>query len=426
MRVVPTFIVAPFIKFRKEVFALSLATSTKGFQLCFLSLQKIFLERVFMKKLLVLFLLLFSYSLAQNITSLKRQAVLNYATIVSASYQDSLLLAKSLERSIMAFVANSSESTLQDAKGSWLATRDVYGQTEAYRFYGGPIDDEDGPEGLLNAWPLDEAYIDYVEGNPNAGIINNVAEYPQITKELLLSLNEQGGEENVSVGFHAIEFLLWGQDLDREGAGARPYTDFTTATNAERRKAYLLITSSLLIENLEELVAEWDTRGNNYRTQFLALPPDEALTHILTGIGVLAKSELGGERIFTAYDNQDQEDEHSCFSDNTHSDIIANFKGVQNVYLGTYTRPYGSVISGVSIADVLEATNPALNAEVKALLHKSGQQVQNVYVPFDRAITDAPHRQGVLDLTQSLFSLGDNIAQTASALNLTIDTSLPE
>ncbi len=382
---------------------------------------------MFVKKLLISLLIIsFSCSLAQNIELLKGQAVDTYTRIVSASYQDSLLLAQSLDRSIEAFLASTSESTLQDAKRSWLAARDVYGQTEAYRFYGGPIDDEDGPEGLINAWPLDESYIDYVEGSPNAGIINNVADYPQITKELLLSLNEQGGEENVSVGFHAIEFLLWGQDLSRDGAGARPYTDFTTAANADRRKAYLEITSKLLIGNLEELANEWSFSGNNYRTQFLALSPNEALTHILTGIGVLAKSELGGERIFTAYDNQDQEDEHSCFSDNTHSDIIANFKGVQNVYLGTYTRPYGSVISGVSIADVLEATDPALNAEIKALLDKSAKQVENVHVPFDRAITDEPYRQEVFALTVSLFALGDNIAQTASALNLTIDTSLPE
>ena len=381
-----------------------------------------------MKKLFIsfLFTLFLSYSLAQNVELLKHRAINTYARIVSASYQDSLLLAQNLEINIKTFLANPSESSLQDAKNSWLAARDVYGQTEAYRFYGGPIDDEDGPEGLINAWPLDEAYIDYVDGDPNAGIINNVAEYPEITKELLLSLNEQGSEENISVGFHAIEFLLWGQDLNREGAGARPYTDFTTAVNAERRKAYLQITSELLIENLEELNADWDTTGNNYRASFLQLHPDEALSHILTGIGVLAKSELGGERIFTAYDNQDQEDEHSCFSDNTHSDIIANFKGVQNVYLGTYTRPYGSVISGISIADVLEATNPALNAEIKVLLDKSAKQVENVHVPFDRAITNEPYRQEVFDLTVSLFALGDNIAQTASALNLTIDTSLPE
>ncbi len=381
-----------------------------------------------MRKLLLgIFVIWCSTGFTQSAELLKRQAIINYANIVYASYEDALWLVQNLEKSITTFVNDPSEQALQDAKDAWLAAREIYGQTEAYRFYGGPIDDEDGPEGLINAWPLDEAYIDYVEGDSDSGIINNPIDYPDITKELLISLNEQGSEENISVGFHAIEFLLWGQDLDRDGAGARPYLDYTAAENAERRKSYLLVTSRLLTENLQELVDEWNPRGTGYRLQFLALPTDEALSNILTGIGVLAKSELAGERIFTAYDNQDQEDEHSCFSDNTHRDIAANFAGVKNVYLGTYTRPNGDVIEGASIAEVLEVVNPILNADVKALLTKSEQQVESIQdVPFDRAITDEPHRQGVFDLTLSLFDLGDSIAQTASTFNLTISTALPE
>ena len=101
-------------------------------------------------------------------------------------------------------------ATLEAAKRAWLNARDDYGPTEAYRFYGGPIDnDDDGPEGQLNAWPMDEGYVDYVEARRTAGSINMVAEYPQITTELLIELNEAGGETNVSTGWHAIEFLLW-------------------------------------------------------------------------------------------------------------------------------------------------------------------------------------------------------------------------
>ena len=380
-----------------------------------------------MKKLFVgILVILCSLGFTQGVEVLKRQAILTYTKIVYASYEDALWLAQDLEKSVKTFVSSPSEETLQDAKDAWLAAREIYGQTEAYRFYGGPIDDEDGPEGLINAWPLDEAYIDYVEGDTDSGIINNLTEYPQITEELLISLNEQGSEENISVGFHAIEFLLWGQDLDRDGAGARSFVDYTAAENADRRKAYLFITSRLLTENLEELVAEWSPRNSNYQNQFISLSADEALTNILTGIGVLAKSELAGERIFTAYDNQDQEDEHSCFSDNTHRDIAANFGGVRNVYLGTYTRPSGDVVTGVSIAEMLQVIDPDLNAEIKRLLEQSGQQVEDMHVPFDRAITDEPHREGVFNLTLSLFDLGDSIAQTAGALDLTISTALPE
>lgn len=149
-----------------------------------------------------------------------------YAEIVYASYVDSLTTAQTLRAALDAFIANPSEATHQAAKLAWLAAQEPYGQTEVYRFYGGPIDGEDGPEALLNSWPLDEAFIDYVEGAPNAGIINHSEQYPEITQELLVELNQVDSEESVTTGYHAIEFLLWGQDFNDDGPGDRPYTDY--------------------------------------------------------------------------------------------------------------------------------------------------------------------------------------------------------
>ena len=134
------------------------------------------------------------------------------------------------------FIDEPTPAHLEAAKRLWLRARDDYGLTEVFRFYDGPIDNpEDGPEGLINAWPLDEAYIDYVEGHPNAGIINKPGGFPVINAELLMSLNEQGGEENVSTGWHAIEPLLWGQDLNKDDPGDRPIEDYTT--NAQCRSS---------------------------------------------------------------------------------------------------------------------------------------------------------------------------------------------
>jgi len=162
----------------------------------------------------------------EAIQELKRAALTTYAEIVYASYADSARLAVELQVAIDEFVANPAAETHQAAKSAWLAAQEPYGQTEAYRFYGGPIDDEDGPEGLMNAWPLDEAYIDYVQGAESSGIINNVDAYPVIDIDLLITLNEAGSEKNISTGYHAIEFLLWGQDFSENGPGQRQYTDY--------------------------------------------------------------------------------------------------------------------------------------------------------------------------------------------------------
>src|SRR5439155_19585687 len=153
---------------------------------------------------------------------------------------------------------------------AWLAARVPYSQTEVCRFYDGPIDQL---EGAVNAWPIDENYIDYVADNPEAGVINAVSTFPAVSRELILSLNEKEGKKNISTGFHAIEFLLWGQDLSATGPGARPWRDYaSSARNGKRRGQYLRIVTGLLVEHLESVAGAWaEGQAANYRAEFLAL-----------------------------------------------------------------------------------------------------------------------------------------------------------
>ncbi|UKN02192.1 hypothetical protein K6119_01500 [Paracrocinitomix mangrovi] len=369
----------------------------------------------------------------QKVNNLKEDFKNNYSEIVYANYQDAYQDAQSLQNSIIDFVDNPSEASHQDAKQVWLQARESYGTTEAFRFSGGPIDDEDGPEGELNAWPLDEAFVDYVEGNALSGIINNSA--ITIDAATLRSMNEEGGETNISIGYHAIEFLLWGQDdanTSLKTAGDRPYTDYVvgsggTADNQDRRGLYLKTCAAILVEDLASLVDEWKN-GGAYRSTFLAQDADLSMQHILTGIGVLAKSELAGERIFTALDNQNQEDEHSCFSDNTHRDIILNFEGIQQIYTGIYIKNDGSEVSGVGLSDIIDKQDKKLNAELSDLFTACEASVNSISVPFDDALTqETPGGTGSInESVVNLRKLGDKIAEAAAALGLTIDTSLPE
>lgn len=369
----------------------------------------------------------------KKVNNLKSEFKENYAAMVHASYEDAYNEAVELQTAINNFVDAPSAAGFDAAKQAWLDAREPYGQTETYRFAGGPIDDEDGPEGALNAWPLDEGYIDYVEGDAATGIINDVA--ATIDAATLEGLNEVGGEKNISIGYHAIEFLLWGQDDANTALGTpgdRPYTDYVTdgsgtAENQDRRGQYLKVCAELLVSHLELMVNEWKD-GGAYRTTFMALRDDEAVANILTGMGVLSKSELAGERIFTALDNQDQEDEHSCFADNTHRDIITNFDGIYNLYKGSYTRVNGTVISGTGLSDIIEKADKKLNEELNELFETCKANVNAIPVPFDNALTlETPGGSGAINSTvTNLRSLGDKIAEAGAELDLTINTDLPE
>ena len=363
---------------------------------------------------------------APEATYTSADAVNAYAEGVYASYTASVESARAMDMAIDAFIDSPDAASLDGAKRAWLNAREDYGPTEAFRFYGGPIDDEEtGTEGLINAWPLDEAYIDYVEGSPDAGIVNDPVGYPVIDAELLLSLNEQGGETNVSTGWHAIEFLLWGQDLSEQGPGVRPVEDYTVNPNNDRRSIYLAVATDVLVGHLEELQAAWAPgMEDNYRADFTGLESDEALRMILTGVGELSRGELAGERMNVAYTERSQEDEHSCFSDNTHRDIIGNARGIQMVLTGQYPRG----VTGPGIVDLVKQADPDLSKDLMQALTASLAAVESIPAPFDQHLRDGvsdndPGRQAVLTGIEALGDLADEIVQSATALGVTINVS---
>jgi putative iron-regulated protein len=353
-----------------------------------------------------------------------------YVSIAHASYEDSLELAESLDDAITAFVGNPNASRLEAARQAWRDSREPYLQTEVYRFYDGPIDNpEDGPEGLINAWPMDEAYVDYVVDDDEViegGIVNDTD--VEIDGESLEGLNEDGGEKNIATGYHAIEFLLWGQDLSETGPGDRPYTDYLTDgdgthENQDRRGAYLATTSALLVGHLEDLVDAWaEGDEENYHHEFEEIPAKDALARILTGMVVLSGFETGGERLETALASGDQEDEHSCFSDNTHRDMVQDCQGIKNVWVGGYARLDGSVVSGAGVRGVVQAMNPELAAKLDRQIDESLELANALEPPFDREISsDNPEGQErVRALIDSLNEQNDLLEQVFVELDLEV------
>lgn len=345
----------------------------------------------------------------------------HYAALVHAGYEDVLAAALELQRVISAFTGAPSQAGLDAARKAWLAARESYGQTEAFRFYGGPIDDDKGPEGRINAWPMDEAYVDYVKGKPDSGLINDRRFL--VTKANIARYNERGGEENICAGWHAIEFLLWGQDFDADGPGNRPFEDYVDGKrpNADRRRQYLTVVTELLVDDLRYLVGAWTPGQRNYRERF-ERGELESLRRMIVGLGSLSRGELAGERMEVALNTQDQEDEHSCFSDNTHRDIVNNALGIENVWLGRYVRRDGSTLQGPSLRDLVQAANPALAGRVTQQIAASLAAARAIQPPFDREILggrDAPGRKRVQATIDSLVQQSKDLVEAANALGIT-------
>ena len=372
----------------------------------------------------------------------KKEFVENYVNIVLSSYEDTLNKLYDLQLSIDTFVANPTDASFKEAKNKWIISRELYGQTESFRYYDGPIDGSEGePEGYINAWPMDEALIDYVtEGSGGQdlsdnrqNIINNTTVYPILTKDILREISGyNSNESNVSIGYHAIEFLLWGQDNTEPSLklnGQRPFTDYTTETNATRRGQYLKIVTALLVEDVKSVVEQWKP-GASYRSSFLALTSDIAITKILTGAAKLSKGELAGERMVVAVENQNQEDEQSCFSDNTHRDIYSNAQSINNIINGSYKTTDGSSISGISLLDVLRLVSASDANTLSSTATEVMNKVETISNAghFDHQImteTIDNFDNPVMSAVKSLRKQGDELAKAGKLITgETIDPSV--
>ncbi|MEN5159452.1 imelysin family protein [Achromobacter spanius] len=378
-----------------------------------------------------------------------KAVVATYSDLALAGYEDSLAAAKKLREAINALVAKPSADTLKAAREAWIVARVPYQQTEAYRF-GNPIVDD--WEGRVNAWPLDEGLIDYVdasygtENDENAFYAVNVianskisvggktVDVSKITPELLSDVLHEadGNEANVATGYHAIEFLLWGQDLNGTGAapkdrkgtpqerhsGNRPHTDFDpkqcTGGHCERRIEFLKAVTDLLVTDLEEMVGNWKQDGAARKA--VEEDPKAGLIAMLTGLGSLSYGELAGERMKLGLMLHDPEEEHDCFSDNTHNSHYYDQIGIRNVYLGSYTRIDGKTVSGASLSELVKAKDPKLDAEVRAKLDATVAAMQAMKTraetveTYDQMIADG-NKAGNAVVQAAIDSL---VAQTRS------------
>lgn len=334
---------------------------------------------------------------------------------VHASYAAAAEQARRLKAAIAALLAEPSAATLETARAAWLAARPSYLLTETFRFYDGPIEEI---EGRINAWPLNEAFIDYVAGDPTAGLINDLSR--PIDLATILAADQVTDEADVTTGWHAIEFLLWGQDLSATGPGNRPFTDYLPGRdNNDRRRHYLMLVTEQLVTDLDALAVAWRPDvEDGYAARFRALPPREALGRILNGMAILAGFELMSERLAVALDSGDQEDEHSCFSDNTKADFVYNLQGIEDVWMGQ-----GAAGRGPALRQLVEARNAELAVRIDALFAAAKDRVATLGEPWDQVLAapaDSPERQAAEATVVALQNLAAGLRDAGTAIGVLV------
>jgi putative iron-regulated protein len=337
-----------------------------------------------------------------------------YIDLARANYSAAAEAAETLEHAIDAFLDKPHEAGLAAARDAWIKARPSYLVTEAFRFSDGPIE---AVEGRVNAWPMNEAAIDYVKDDPKAGLINGSGD---LTLDIIAAANQAKDEADVTTGWHAVEFLLWGQDLSADGPGARPASDFVAGTPAsDRRRTYLHEIAELLERDIKDLSAAWNDQGpDGYVAKLKAMPEREVLGRMLNGMAILAGFEFMSQRLAVALDSGDQEDEHSCFSDTTHQDFVYDLQGIKNVWTGDSA---GKERAGLD--ELVRSIDPATAKNVGKLLSDAESKIAALGNPWDKVLAspeDSPERKAAEEAVTALQALGKGLSDAGAKLGVLV------
>lgn len=318
-----------------------------------------------------------------------REVLAGYRQLAHAATRDAHERARDLLAAVQQLIASPGEDTLDAARKVWVSAREPYSFAEALRFGNWFVDEADE---RINPWPVDEGFLDYVQalyaGSPSNqdGQLNLVAAPDRVMiggrwleteplQRITLKMAQElsNSESNLTTGYHAIEFLLWGQDLSDTGPGERPWTDYALTAehctdghrtaalrHCRRRAALLLSASEILVQDLEILSGQWSDLPGSFGDRLVTGDIASGLRRMLFGLAAMSAEELAGERLEIGLLTGSQEEELDCFSDTTHRSLYANALGIAGLYRGHYReqkRP--------SLAAWLQAHHPDLAARIE-------------------------------------------------------------
>ena len=122
----------------------------------------------------------------------------------------------------------------------------------------------------------------------------------------------------------------------------------------------------------------------------------------------------------------DPEEEHDCFSDNTHNSHFYDGLGIRNVYHGRYVRTDGSVVEGPSVSALVAAADPAIDADLRAALDSTVLKLLEIKVTaeagthYDQMLAtgNAAGEALVMGAVDGLIAQTRSIERAVSALGL--------
>jgi putative iron-regulated protein len=356
----------------------------------------------------------------KNVAEAKQLFVSNYSNIAEAASRSALSKGMALKAAVSAFVKDPNKERHLLAKVSWMEARLPFLQSGFSHVIAESGKVNRDISNRLNGWPIDPGHIDYTSLISGGNIISSKEKYPAITSEFLRSMNLKAGRSDFTTGYHVIEFLLWGEDLDKSSSGKRSFKDYNTNNSelAKRRADYLIACCNLLIQDLENLVSEWDPESkNNLRSRLESMPSDQAITKILGAVSFLAEG-LAKSQIGSIISKGSVFKEQSTFSDTTHFDFLHTVAGISNLAAGAYVGLDGKLqVLGLGLIGLAEQIPNSPADKIRSLINNAMKSAQAFKGPFDQFNQEGENLSPSEEATVTLKALSENLHAFSKEIN---------
>lgn len=235
--------------------------------------------------------------------------------------------AQALDAAIAVFLYTPNQDTLTAAQTTWRDAYNAFLRTLIYSKL--PIHEplewkkehKSYPQiiALIDTWPIEGGYIDHVPGYPFSGIVNDLT--LNLNSDTLLKQHGFADASYASLGFHVLEFMLWGDDHQRSPADFSPQDNTASVVdetspildepqnlielhevkikvqNHHRRRQFIQLVSEQLQKHLQQLQQYWEPSKGYYAQQWQTASAKQKVTALLHASQLLISDELLGKRL---------------------------------------------------------------------------------------------------------------------------------
>tara|TARA_B110000858_G_scaffold157616_1_gene180449 strand:+ start:31055 stop:32335 length:1281 start_codon:yes stop_codon:yes gene_type:complete len=279
-----------------------------------------------------------------------KEIALDYVSQIGSDLSQAGIEIDNFRSSIRTFIDDTSDENLNNSRQAWSGAHSAYELTALHRYFILQLLEEQSSLALLqlqyqiNHWPIVPGYIDYVNGYPDSGIVHDIN--VNLDSD---TLREQHGAFDVSevtLGFHVIEFLLWGYDTNFVTRPTDDYRAVEELSSEElergysleqlsnnRRRLFLNVAADTLVENFRALQSFWLAEASDIRQQIEAASGTELVIILADSMSAMLTEELLLRSLYPMLNGDFVESIQSPYSRSTQHAVSSQLSGLERLLL---------------------------------------------------------------------------------------------